>query len=140
MFHATAKTVVRIHYRRDEASQTQAVEPHEVVLMTNGSMMANLTLGSMTSVRLAIGRTDGAWALWETVAQKYSDFGRPYVFDHRMEESKWESFTVTNKGSLFFDLMEAFSGNAAGTGALVTLRDSSWLLSVLLAYQPHFPQ
>ena len=36
--------------------------------------------------------------------------------------------------------MEAFSSNAAGTGALVTLRDSSWLMSVVLAYQPHFPQ
>ena len=97
-----------------------------MVLMTNGSMTANSTLGSMTSAPdLNIGRTDGAWALWETVAQKYSDFGRPYVFDQRMEESKWESFTVTNKRSLFFDLMETFSGNAAGTGALVTLKDSS---------------
>ena len=87
--HATAKTVVRIHYRRDEASQTQAVEPHDVVLMTNGSMTANSTLGSMTSAPdLNTDRTDGAWALWETVAQKYSDFDRPYVFDQRKEESK----------------------------------------------------
>jgi len=139
--HATAKTVARIHYRRDEASQTQAVEPHDLVLMTNGSMTANSTLGSMTTApALDTARTDGAWALWETVAQKYSDFGRPYVFDERIEESKWESFTVTNQGSRFFDLMEAFSGNAAGTGALVTLKDSSWLLSIVLAYQPHFPQ
>ena len=59
--HATAKTVVRIHYRRDKASQTQAVEPHDVVLMTNGSMTANSTLGSMTSAPdLNASRTDGA--------------------------------------------------------------------------------
>ncbi|MGY3090905.1 oleate hydratase [Hymenobacter sp. UYAg731] len=139
--HATARTVARIHYRRDEASQTQYVEPHDVVLLTNGSMTANSTLGSMTTApALKTARANGDWTLWETVAKKYSDFGRPYVFDERIDESKWESFTVTNKGTLFFDLMEAFSGNAAGTGALVTLKDSSWLLSVVLAYQPHFPQ
>ena len=74
------------------------------------------------------------------MGQKYSDFDRPYVFDQCKKESKWESFTITNKGSLSFNLMEAFLGNAAGTGALVTLRDSIWLLSVVLACQPHFPQ
>lgn len=35
-------------------------------------------------------------------------------------------------------MMEKFSGNTAGTGALVTLKDSSWLMSVVIAYQPHF--
>jgi oleate hydratase len=34
--------------------------------------------------------------------------------------------------------MEQFTGNKAGTGGLVTLVDSSWLLSVVLPYQPHF--
>ncbi|GJM82927.1 hypothetical protein HMSSN139_54230 [Paenibacillus sp. HMSSN-139] len=34
--------------------------------------------------------------------------------------------------------MEAFSRNKAGTGALVTFKDSSWLMSIVLAHQPHF--
>jgi oleate hydratase len=34
--------------------------------------------------------------------------------------------------------MEAFSGNKAGTGGLVTFKDSRWLMSVVLAHQPHF--
>jgi len=34
--------------------------------------------------------------------------------------------------------MERFSGNVAGTGGLVTFNDSNWLLSVVLAHQPHF--
>ena len=34
--------------------------------------------------------------------------------------------------------MEAFSGNEAGTGGLVTFKDSNWLMSVVLAHQPHF--
>jgi oleate hydratase len=34
--------------------------------------------------------------------------------------------------------MENFSGNKAGTGGLVTLKDSNWLMSIVIAYQPHF--
>ena len=34
--------------------------------------------------------------------------------------------------------MTAFSGNQAGTGGLVTFKDSNWLMSIVLAHQPHF--
>ncbi|WP_454053675.1 oleate hydratase [Clostridium sp. Marseille-Q7071] len=34
--------------------------------------------------------------------------------------------------------MEKFSGNKAGTGALVTFKDSNCLMSIVLAHQPHF--
>jgi oleate hydratase len=34
--------------------------------------------------------------------------------------------------------MEAFTNNKAGTGGLVTFKDSRWLMSVVLAHQPHF--
>ena len=50
----------------------------------------------------------------------------------------WESFTVTLKDSAFFDKMRAFSGNEPGTGGLVTFKDSNWLMSIVLAHQPHF--
>lgn len=137
--HPDTKTVERIHYTHNQVLTTQAVLPHDVVMMTNGSMTANATLGSMTTApTLDISTADGAWALWKTVARKYPDFGRPHVFEGRSDEAKWESFTVTSHSPLLFDLMEQFSGNKAGTGALVTLKDSSWLLSVVLAYQPHF--
>ena len=35
--------------------------------------------------------------------------------------------------------MENFSGNLDGTGGLVTLLDSNWLMSIVIARQPHFP-
>src|SRR3546814_5812001 len=35
--------------------------------------------------------------------------------------------------------MESFTGTVAGTGGLVTFKDSSWLMSLVLAHQPHFP-
>ena len=34
--------------------------------------------------------------------------------------------------------MTRFSGNQPGTGGLVTFKDSNWLLSIVLAHQPHF--
>jgi oleate hydratase len=45
---------------------------------------------------------------------------------------------VTLKNPEFFDLMDKFSGNEAGTGGLVTFKDSNWLMSIVLAHQPHF--
>jgi hypothetical protein len=34
--------------------------------------------------------------------------------------------------------MHQFSGNVPGTGGLVTFKDSNWLISIVLAHQPHF--
>ena len=63
---------------------------------------------------------------------------RPSTFDSSVAESKWLSFTATLRDPAFFGLMERFTGNAAGTGGLVTLADSHWLMSVVLPHQPHF--
>jgi oleate hydratase len=35
--------------------------------------------------------------------------------------------------------MENFSGNVDGTGGLVTMIDSNWMMSIVIARQPHFP-
>jgi oleate hydratase len=43
------------------------------------------------------------------------------------------------KDTTFHDHMENFSGNVDGTGGLVTLTDSNWLMSFVIARQPHFP-
>jgi oleate hydratase len=55
-----------------------------------------------------------------------------------VSQSCWESFTVTLHDPSFFDLMTTFTGNEPGTGGLVTFQDSNWLMSVVLAFQPHF--
>ena len=35
-------------------------------------------------------------------------------------------------------MADRFSGNQPGTGGLVTFKDSNWLMSIVLAHQPHF--
>jgi oleate hydratase len=79
------------------------------------------------------------WTLWEKLAQGRPQFGRPAVFNSCIAQSCWESFTVTLRNPAFFEQMTQFSGNQPGSGGLVTLKDSNWLMSIVLAHQPHFP-
>ena len=80
----------------------------------------------------------GGWALWEKLAAGRPELGNPAAFNTSIPESYWASFTTTLKDPAFFDQMERFTGNRAGTGGLVTFKDSRWLMSVVLAHQPHF--
>ncbi|MHC2837482.1 myosin-crossreactive antigen [Bradyrhizobium diazoefficiens] len=105
----------------------------------NGSMTDASSLGSMTEPPPHLTKADSqGWALWETIAQGRPEFGNPSAFNSSIPESYWLSFTVTCRDPRFFDKMEAFSGNRAGTGGLVTFRDSNWLMSAVLYHQPHF--
>jgi oleate hydratase len=132
------EAVDTLHYVEGGAHQIP-IREGDLVFVTNGSMTAASSFGSMTlPPRLERGDRGASWALWETLAAKHPDFGHPEVFTRNIDKSKWLSFTVTLNDPVFFDLMEAFTGNAARTGGLVTFVDSSWLMSVVLAYQPHF--
>ncbi|MEK7462935.1 MAG: oleate hydratase, partial [Patescibacteria group bacterium] len=53
-------------------------------------------------------------------------------------ESTWESFTATFQNTMFFKLVEKITGNQAGSGGYITLKNSNWLLSIVLPRQPHF--
>jgi oleate hydratase len=133
------KQVERIHYmERGGVAASAGVGPDDLVFVTNGSMTAASSFGSMTTPAKLDADNGGSWTLWEALAAKHEGFGRPAAFDSHIDESKWLSFTVTLSDPTFFDLMEAFTGNAAGTGGLVTFTDSNWLMSVVLAHQPHF--
>jgi oleate hydratase len=102
-------------------------------------MNDDTSLGTMTEPAPRLTKTDSqGWALWESIAKGRPEFGNPSAFNTSIPESYWLSFTVTCRDPRFFDKMEAFSGNRAGTGGLVTFRDSNWLMSVVLYHQPHF--
>lgn len=133
------KTVERIYLNRNGEPSEIAIEKDDLVFVTLGCMTEGSSLGSMISAPILNSKKEGgAWTLWENIAAQHSDFGRPEVFIDHIDESKWESFTVTCKDPTFFRLMEEFTGNAAGTGGLVTFKDSNWLMSIVLAHQPHF--
>lgn len=130
-------TVTSILYDQQGMAGAIRLQEGDLVLVTNGSMTEGYGLGSMTSAPSLNGKGSG-WKLWDRLASKKPGLGNPSSFDDHVDGSKWESFTVTCQDSRFFDRMEAFSRNKAGSGALVTFKDSSWLMSIVLAHQPHF--
>lgn len=133
-----AVTAERLHILIDGRRRILDVGDDDLVFVTNGSMTAASTVGSQTTVPPLDTRKTCDWTLWESMARNRRDFGNPSVFDDHIDESFWESFTVTCRDPLFFRLIEEFSGNEPGTGALVTFTDSNWLMSIVVAYQPHF--
>ena len=128
-----------IRCERQGKSETIAVNDGDLVFLQNGSMTDASSLGSMTSAPARLTKTDsGGWTLWEKLAQDRPQFGNPAAFNSCIAQSCWESFTVTLKQPAFFDQMNQFTGNQPGTGGLVTFKDSNWLMSIVLAHQPHF--
>ena len=130
-------TVNAIHVRRAGQDEVIIIAPHEAVIITNGCMTDTYSWGNMTTPPEQKGK-GSCFSLWDSIASKKPNLGHPERFDGNIRESSWGSFTVTFQGTLFFDMMEQWSGNRAGTGALVTFKDSNWLCSLVLAYQPHF--
>ena len=134
------KIAVRgLQLTRDGKGEAVAIDADDLVVFQNGSMTDASSFGSMTSAPKYLTKQDsGGWTLWEKLAKDHPEFGNPAAFNSSIPESYWESFTVTLRDTTFFDRMQAFSGNRAGTGGLVTFKDSNWLMSVVLAFQPHF--
>ncbi len=137
---ADGQTVARALTLRDaQGERTVRIAPEDLVFVQNASMTDASSVGSMSAPAPRLTKADSqGWALWEKLAKGRPQFGNPAAFNSRLAESYWLSFTVTCTQPAFFDHMEAFTGNRAGTGGLVTFKDSAWQMSVVLYHQPHF--
>jgi oleate hydratase len=131
--------VSRIVCDHDGHSTEINVREKDKVIITLGSMTEASSLGSMDSVPVLKGKSDGgSWALWEKIATGRPQFGRPANFTDHIGESKWMSFTTTLHDPTFFRIIRDLTGNVPGEGGLITFPESSWLASIVLAHQPHF--
>ncbi|ABM04562.1 67 kDa myosin-cross-reactive antigen family protein [Psychromonas ingrahamii 37] len=136
-FSQGKKTATALHFK--DNSQIQ-LEKHDVVFFTNGSITDSTDSGTWdTPAQLKGLAESSSWQLWKKIAAKDAAFGNPSTFCDNIDLQKWYSFTATLKDPTFHDYMENFSGNVDGTGGLVTLTDSNWLMSFVIARQPHFP-
>jgi oleate hydratase len=139
-FFADKKTAIAIHTVKNNELQKISLGEDDYVFITNGSITDSSDNGSWTQAPVLKDKsTSGSWMLWEKIAQKDKAFGNPGVFSDNIDLQKWYSFTATLKDNTFHEYMENFSGNLSGTGGLVTLTDSNWLMSIVIARQPHFP-
>ncbi|MCJ1392136.1 hypothetical protein MMC18_005003 [Xylographa bjoerkii] len=140
-----ALTITQIYTTHASTPKAIPVLPTDIVILTLGSMTADSSIGSNTHAPLptltalkALDAPDGAWAFWDNIARDQPFFGNPDNFYSRIDESNWESFTITLHSTEFLDRLTTWSGNAPGTGALVTFKDSAWLMSIVVPHQPHF--
>jgi oleate hydratase len=135
---APGLTVNRLDYERGEGGAASVeIAADDIVLVTTGSQVADMNPGSTC----APSRSPGggrSWALWKRLAKGRKEFGRPEVFFDAAEapDRRWVGFTVTTTGTEFIDLLTKLTGCEPGTGGLVTLKDSGWMLSFSIFLQP----
>ena len=131
-------TVTAIHVEDENGERVIELNSGDVCIMTNGCMTDSATLGDLHTPAAYDPSAPISGELWRKVANKKPGLGNPDPFFNHPDETNWESFTVTCKGNKLLKLIEQISTNIPGSGALMTFKDSSWLMSIVVAAQPHF--
>ena len=137
-----AKQIVCIH---EGVEETIDLVEEDLVFITNGSCTENSTLGDDDHAPLMNTKPGegGCWQLWKNIARQDSAFGRPEKFCSNINATNWESATVTTLDDRIPKYIEKmckrdpFSGKVV-TGGIITVKDSSWLMSYTLNRQPHY--
>ncbi len=133
-------TVTGIQYRDADGKDGKiALQDGDLCFFTNGCITDNSNNGDYRTPARYLPENPPSFALWRKIADKRPGLlGNPDPFFAKPEETKWYSFTPTFKGNLMLQLIEAYSGNRPGSGALMTFKDSAWRMSIVVAAQPHF--
>ena len=124
-------TADRLDYQLRGAPASVNVAPEDIVLVTTGSQAADMSSGTMGSPPGPPPNPGRSWALWKTLAEKHNGFGNPDAFfgDSRIADSRWVTFTVTAKRQEFLEEITKLTHSGTGSGGLLTLKDSPWLIS-----------
>ena len=137
-FEEESLTATDIYVKENGRERILHLEENDLCIMCNGCMSDNATLGDYHHAPVYQPEHPMSATLWKKVADKKPSLGNPTPFFTKPEETNWESFTVTCKGNRLLKMIEQFSGNIPGSGALMTFKDSNWLMSIVVAAQPHF--
>ena len=139
------KQATRIDILRDGLEDCIDLTENDLVFITNGGCVENSTIGSQNtaaSYRPEI-KEGGGWDLWRKIAAQDPSFGHPDKFCYDPELSNWMSATITTLDQKIVPYIkkickrDPFSGKVV-TGGIVTVKDSSWLLSWTLNRQQQF--
>ncbi len=139
------KQATRIDVLRDGIEDCIDLTENDLVFITNGGCVENSTIGSQNTAapyRPEI-KEGGGWDLWRKIAAQDPSFGHPDKFCYDPELSNWMSATITTLDQKIVPYIkkickrDPFSGKVV-TGGIVTVKDSSWLLSWTLNRQQQF--
>ena len=139
------KQATRLHWVQEGVEGGVDLDENALLFMTIGSLTENSNNGDHHSPAQLDTGPAPAWDLWRRIAAKDPSFGRPDVFGSHIPKTKWESATVTTLDARIPEYIQRickrdpFSGKVV-TGGIVTVKDSSWLMSWTVNRQPHFKQ
>ena len=141
----TRKLATRIDVLRDGKPDAIALTENDLVFITHGGCVENSATGSQDKpapfhTQL---RPGGGWDLWKKIAAQDPSFGHPEKFCSTPEQTNWMSATVETLDDRIIPYIkkickrDPFTGGVV-TGGIVTVKDSSWLLSWTINRQPQF--
>ena len=139
------KQATRIDTLRDGHEECIDLTENDLVFITNGGCVENSTIGSQTTVaplKFDL-KEGGGWDLWRKIASQDPSFGHPDKFCYDPELSNWMSATITTLDQRIVPYIkkickrDPFTGKVV-TGGIVSVKDSSWLLSWTLNRQQQF--
>ncbi|KAH6887444.1 oleate hydratase [Thelonectria olida] len=137
------KQATRIHWTKDGVKDGKDLGPDDLLFMTIGSLTENSHLGDQHTPPTIQDGPAPAWDLWRKIASRHEEFGHPDVFGGNIPATKWQSATVTTLDKRIPEYIQKvckrdpFTGTVV-TGGIVTVRDSSWIMSWTVNRQPHF--
>ncbi len=139
------KLAKRIDVLEDGKENHIDLTENDLVFITNGGCVENSTMGSQNSkaeynTELKEG---GGWDMWRKIAAQDPSFGHPDKFCSDPEATNWMSATVETLDQNIIPYIknickrDPFEGKVT-TGGIVSVKDSSWLLSWTINRQPQF--
>ena len=139
------KQATRIELLTGEGQSFVDLTENDLVFITNGGCVENSTMGDQNTpatYNTEI-RPGGGWDMWRKIAAQDSAFGNPDKFCSDPEQTNWMSATVETLDGRIIPYIkdickrDPFTGKVV-TGGIVTVKDSSWLLSWTINRQPQF--
>ena len=139
------KQATRIEIVTEGETRYVDLTEDDLVFITNGGCVENSAMGSQNtpaSYDPEI-KPGGGWDMWRRIAAQSPDFGNPDKFCYDSELCNWMSATVETLDQRIIPYIknickrDPFTGKVV-TGGIVTVKDSSWLLSWTINRQPQF--
>ena len=139
------KQATRIEIVTEGETRYVDLTENDLVFITNGGCVENSSMGSQNTPALYDPeiKPGGGWDMWRRIAAQSPDFGNPDKFCYDSELCNWMSATVETLDQRIIPYIknickrDPFTGKVV-TGGIVTVKDSSWLLSWTINRQPQF--
>ena len=139
------KQATRIEIEAEGETRFIDLTEDDLVFITNGGCVENSAMGSQNTpapYNPEI-KPGGGWDMWRRIAAQSPDFGNPDKFCYDSELCNWMSATVETLDQRIIPYItnickrDPFTGKVV-TGGIVSVKDSSWLLSWTINRQPQF--